>query len=392
MALLRGDRKADTLQSMRRSGALQTEALRCLFVLGTPALVGPTRGTGAVVNGLNGLGCPSMLFFLRPCLPSEPSLDPACPVSYGVHDARHLRGRLVVATWRLWRMARHVDVVICGSEIGLSTMASSLVATLARKPYVIVVHGDIDEMAARWQTWAERRWLRLAYLRLHGAILVGADLLSGLRKRSSAPAVVVPNGLDLDEVRSKATVPLDSAPAGPFALGVGRLAEEKGFDILIRAHAAALAQGAEHALVILGAGPEQEALVDLANELGVARSVFLPGADQNPYRWMTAASVVCVPSRIEAAGLVVTEAAILRRPLIVSEVCDPDWNVVRDGIGVRVPVGSVDAWADALCEHFDQPCKLELAIARRTAEDDERVSASEMARRTIEAVRLFLAM
>src|SRR5262249_43289082 len=87
----------------------------------------------------------------------------------------------------------------------------------------------------------------------------------------------------------------------PTVLSIGRLVPIKGFDLLIDAVADGL-PGADVAVVILGAGPEEASLRAHALRRGVA--LRLPGfvtRDQIP-EWLAAADLYVQPSRVLPSG------------------------------------------------------------------------------------------
>lgn len=113
---------------------------------------------------------------------------------------------------------------------------------------------------------------------------------------------------------------------GPsMVLGVGRLVPVKGFDVLIRA-IARLPRARRPQLVLVGEGPEREALRERAARVGI--SLRLPGAvaRASVADWMTAADVYVQPSvrlpggRAEGMPVAVREALAVGVPVIASSV------------------------------------------------------------------------
>jgi glycosyltransferase involved in cell wall biosynthesis len=109
----------------------------------------------------------------------------------------------------------------------------------------------------------------------------------------------------------------------PTVLSVGRLVPIKGFDLLIDAVADGL-PGADVAVVILGAGPEEASLRAHALRRGVA--LRLPGfvpRDQIP-EWFAAADLYVQPSRVLPSGrteglpMATLEALAVGLPVIAS--------------------------------------------------------------------------
>ncbi|MBS1027491.1 glycosyltransferase [Gluconobacter albidus] len=105
----------------------------------------------------------------------------------------------------------------------------------------------------------------------------------------------------------------------PFVLALGRLHENKAFDVLIRAMA--YLPGVH--LVIAGEGPERGALEVLAKAENVAERVHLPGWIGQSGPWLRACDVLVCPSRIEPLGNVVIEALSAGVPVVASRIQGP---------------------------------------------------------------------
>jgi len=124
---------------------------------------------------------------------------------------------------------------------------------------------------------------------------------------------------------------IDENAGGPIATGekrilyLGRLQPEKGIDTLVEAFREAAVPDAT--LRVLGRGPI------LPAGPGIVLLPFTSDAaviDEELRR----ASVLVVPSRFEAAGMVVLEAMCRETPVIVSRCGGPD-EIVRDGVTGR---------------------------------------------------------
>lgn len=87
---------------------------------------------------------------------------------------------------------------------------------------------------------------------------------------SGAPVTVIRNG-----VAASAEVPMPRP--GLRVLSLSRLSFEKGIDHLLRAFALVRAEHPEARLTVAGDGSERGALVQLAGELGLGKSVTFPG-------------------------------------------------------------------------------------------------------------------
>lgn len=134
-----------------------------------------------------------------------------------------------------------------------------------------------------------------------------------------------------------------------YLLAVGRLDNQKGFDLLLRAFAlSALAERGVR-LTILGDGPQRLALKVLADELSIAQAVAMPGGVQNPEAWMARATVYVLPSRYEGFPNALLEAMAMGCPVIATDCDSGPREIIRQGEnGLLVPVEDVEALSDAL--------------------------------------------
>ncbi|UCH29019.1 MAG: glycosyltransferase [Myxococcales bacterium] len=141
----------------------------------------------------------------------------------------------------------------------------------------------------------------------------------------------------------------------PVVLGVGRLAPQKDFAMLVHAFAEVAASRDVH-LVVLGEGPERAALLRQAKELGVGDRVFLPGFVPNPQAYLHRARVFALSSRNEGFPGALIEA-MDAGAAIVSTDCPFGPSEILDGerFGRLVPVGDAAGFATALGAELDSP-------------------------------------
>jgi len=146
----------------------------------------------------------------------------------------------------------------------------------------------------------------------------------------------IPNGVQLPQVDDAARVEARRAlgiDASTFIVGgIGQLIARKRFTDLVDAVAQARAQRAAHGreiiAVLLGAGPEREALMQRAHELCVP--LHLPGFMPDPWSTLATFDVSVLPSRAEGMPLSVLESMALSVPVVATNVAGTP-EVVEDG-------------------------------------------------------------
>lgn len=136
---------------------------------------------------------------------------------------------------------------------------------------------------------------------------------------------------------------------GRLVLGnFARLHEEKGQRYLLTALALLRPKLPDLSLLLVGEGPEREALERQANELGLDQAVHFLGWRRDAMAIMSAVDVVVQPTLQEAFSQVMAEALWLGKPLIMSNVSGAA-DVIQDGVnGLLVPPADVTALTQAI--------------------------------------------
>ena len=122
------------------------------------------------------------------------------------------------------------------------------------------------------------------------------------------------------------------ADGAPIILGVGRLAPQKNFDLLIEAFAIARRQRPLR-LAILGSGSEggREELLNRAKSLGVCDDVWLPGHVSNPFPYYGEAGLFVLSSRWEGMSNVLLEAMACGCPVVAARSAAGSAEILDDG-------------------------------------------------------------
>ena len=101
-------------------------------------------------------------------------------------------------------------------------------------------------------------------------------------------------------------------------VSIGRLTEQKGFDIAIEAAKDLKTKGCIFCWYIIGDGPLSKNLKLLISENGVDDCVKLLGIRTNPYSYIYKSDLYVMPSRYEGKSIALDEAKILCKPIVVT--------------------------------------------------------------------------
>ncbi len=104
----------------------------------------------------------------------------------------------------------------------------------------------------------------------------------------------------------------------PIIITAGRLVEQKGCWHLIRAFSK-LREDKVCRLVILGEGPMEDKLKNLAKSLGVKEDIYFVGFQKNPYIYFSKANIFILSSLCEGFGKVIVEAMACSLPIISTD-------------------------------------------------------------------------
>ena len=292
--------------------------------------------------------------------------------SRGARGVLSFAVRWPAAAWRWSRAYRSLRPDVLHVQcFGPNGVYATALGGVTRTPLVVSSHGETfaDDHDALGTSWWMRTWFGTALTRADAVTGCSTIVTDDLAERFGyGGAVVVPNGVELgagaaDPVAAGAAAdPVAAADATePVLLAVGRVEHVKGFDLLLEAFAASpLAERAR--LTIVGDGSELAELRRRARTLGVEDRVSFPGmlGPDAVAEALAAATVVVVPSRKEAASIVVLEAWRAGRPVVGTVLGGPR-TLLTDGVdGLLVDPRDAAALAGAIGSLLDAP---ELAAA-----------------------------
>lgn len=153
--------------------------------------------------------------------------------------------------------------------------------------------------------------LKVAYKNFDKIITQSKDMTEDLLKNIDIlkeKIVEINNPVDIEKIEklSNENIEIEFDKESKNLLCVGRLAPQKGFDLIIQSMS--LLNDKNIKLYILGDGEEKENLLNLIKKLNLKERVFLLGRKSNPYVYMKNADLFILSSRYEGFPNVLIEA------------------------------------------------------------------------------------
>jgi GalNAc-alpha-(1->4)-GalNAc-alpha-(1->3)-diNAcBac-PP-undecaprenol alpha-1,4-N-acetyl-D-galactosaminyltransferase len=271
-------------------------------------------------------------------------------VYLNIAERRHgLFPRLRSTLAKIWKLRRFLAVSLPDAVLSFVTESNvlTILATVGLKTRVVVserVHPDHQaELLPSW------RFLRKhVYAWSDGIVAQTQDVAGWLERNCGKSVVVIPNALR--------ALPQPSIERLPLILVIGRLANQKGFDVLLRAFARIAPKFRDWRVIIAGEGIERAVLMGLRDELKLTDQVEFIGQTADISIWMARAGLVVQPSRYEGFPNAVLESMGMEAAVISSDCPSGPSELIQDGVNGRmVPVDDVAALARVMAELMSQP-------------------------------------
>jgi glycosyltransferase involved in cell wall biosynthesis len=269
-------------------------------------------------------------------------------------------------------LASKADIVHAHSYGFFQTHLAMAARRMGRTRFVFTPHFHPEWASGKTQ---RRKFLRRVYDKvIGGSTLASADMVICVSRgeaevlRSSGfdgrKIRIVPNGIapGLLELGPDPGKFVDSfGVSSPSVLFVGRLAENKGLDVLVQAAAKVLKALPKATFVLVGEDGGMKPLIEKrARELGIEKSLLLTGhlKDEAMFRSAFAAcDIFVLPSIFEAFGIVILEAMALGRPCVATKVGGVP-GLIDDGeTGLLVEPNDPSGLAKALLSLLKDPDK-----------------------------------
>ena len=176
-----------------------------------------------------------------------------------------------------------------------------------------------------------------------------AKMLCGKFDFLKEKIMVLRNICDADSIRANAQrfTPEHFGAEAVHIVTVGRMSKEKGADLALEACRILCAEGRNIRWHWVGDGTDSAEIRKKVKKLGLQDRFLLEGNQENPYPYMRCADIYVQPSYYEAYSTTITEAKVLCKPIVTTDVGGMR-DQLTDGENARIVLVDAEAIADAV--------------------------------------------
>lgn len=324
--------------------------VRILHCHSTFALGGKEARAVRLMNAFGDAATHVVLSAMPDQLGARAAIDRGIKVDFP-SDTPSLQGRPTPG--RMWRLSRYMR----GFDLVLSYNWGSFDAVMANRLFggAPLIHHEDGFNEDEVQSLKSRRNLyRRAGLAGAFRLVVPSERLEKIARnawgQSPVRIVRIPNGVPVARFAGPpepGAIPGFERRPGEIVIGtVAGLRKVKNLPRLVRAFAAMRHRAAR--LVIVGEGPESEAVAAEARAQGVAAKLLLPGFLADPARWIGHFDIFALSSDSEQFPISLVEAMAAGLPAVATAVGDVPHIVSDDNRPLIVDVEDEAAFAAAL--------------------------------------------
>ncbi len=188
------------------------------------------------------------------------------------------------------------------------------------------IHNDISQVFGKGLKATIKKFLdKKIYSKYEELIFVSKENLknfnSTYKELSGIKKEVIYNYIDKDRIieKSKDNAEVEFNKAIINLVTVARLVPQKAIDRFIKIHSRLITEGYQHEVYLIGDGSERIKLENLIKQNNIEKTFHLLGKKKNPYPYIKNADYFCLLSYFEGYGMVLEEAKILEKSVIITD-------------------------------------------------------------------------
>lgn len=264
----------------------------------------------------------------------------------------------------IWKEQKPDLVLSCIGKNNFMTV----VTTMGTKTRAVV--SVVGEAKEEYPSRGMRMLANFLFSRAAGVILQTERSRGFFCRKVGEKAVILPNSLNPAFIR-----PRYEGMREKKIVSVGRMDANKNHEMQLRAFAGLKDKYPEYTLVIYGDGELRSYIEETAEELGIAKRVFLPGVVQDVAERIGQASLFLLTSYSEGVSNALIEALALGLPVIATDVPSGGTEeLMKDGVnGLIIPAGEQAALERAMDRLLGDPAYAQ-QLGREAARIQERLA------------------
>lgn len=225
-------------------------------------------------------------------------------------------------TWKYWN--KHIPMLNKEYDIAISYMNGItnyyVVDKIIAKKKILWVHNDYNKLEA------DNKFDYYYFKKADNIVTISPICVNSLANNfpniNPSKFVCIPN-LSSGRIIKKMSEELYPEEYNGFndilkIISVGRLEKQKGFDIAVKTAKILKDNNIEFKWFIIGEGSQKDSLLEYITKNNLSDNIFLLGERLNPYPYIKNANIFVQSSRYEGKSIVLDEAMILGKPIVVT--------------------------------------------------------------------------
>jgi len=261
------------------------------------------------------------------------------------------------------RIIKNEKIEIIHSN-AIAWLPGSFLSMFSSKPHIILIHDIYSTDPKFWKEWQKQEGNsrlnaffgklleKLMILSKHSAIHTVSEASRDdlIKFGAKKPIFVIHNAIPIKEAKTGDTNPYQ-------LVYVGRLVFYKNIQVVIKALKTLKEKFPKINLIIIGKGPYRHNLEKLVSQYGLQNNVTFQGhvSEDEKNSLISNSQALVLPSLFEGFGLVILEAFMQKKPVLVSDVRPLSDIIEHQKTGLIIPPHDENAWVKGIESIIQDP-------------------------------------